>query len=234
MNGKVKEWSDELPTLCEFAISQPHAAFSALTHGLFGRWIYLSRTLPNISESLSPLEQNIRLHFLPTLTGKCAFSDLERQLLSLPSRLSGLGIINPCASSVAQFDSSQKVTGPLVSLLIEQITEFTVTELDKQFVLKQEIYLKNRRSCEELSSDLHPQLSLDLQRAREFACLKRASSWLTALPIDEHGFALHKSDFRDAVCLRYGWPLLHLPTECICGTSFILFYFIFQKCAASV
>ena len=104
--------------------------------------------------------------------------------------------------------------------LIEQITEFTVTELNKQFVLKQEIYLKNCRSSEELASALHPQLSLDLQRAREFACLKGASSWLTALPIDEHGFALHKSDFRDAVCLRYGWPLLHLPTKCICGTSF--------------
>ena len=86
--------------------------------------------------------------------------------------------------------------------------------------MKQEIYLKNRRSCEELASALHPQLSLDLQRAREFASLKGVSSWLTALPIDEHGFALHKSDFHDAVCLRYGWPLLHLPTECICGTSF--------------
>ena len=159
------------------------------------------------------------MHFLPTLTGKCVFGDLERQLLSLPSRLGGLGIINPCVSSVAQFDSSQKVTGLLVSLLIEQIAEFTVTELDKQFVLKQEIYLKNRSNCEELASALHPQLSLDLQRAREFDCLKGASSWLTALPIDEHGFALHKSDFRDAVCLRYGWPLLHLPTECICGTS---------------
>ena len=30
----------------------------------------------------------------------------------------------------------------------------------------------------------------------------------------------YKSDFRDAVCLRYGWPLPHLPTECVCGTSF--------------
>ena len=87
---------------------------------------------------------------------------------------------------------------------VSTLFKFTVTELDKQFVLKQEIYLKNRRSCEELASALHPQLSLDLQCAREFACLKGASSWLTALPIDEHGFALHKSDFRDAVCLRYG------------------------------
>ena len=65
----------------------------------------------------------------------------------------------------------------------------------------------------------HPLLPLELQRAREFACLKGASSWLTVLPLDEHGFSLHKGDFRDAVCLRYGWPLLHLPTECVCGTS---------------
>ena len=42
------------------------------------------------------------------------------------------------------------------------------------------------------------------------------------MPIDEHGFSLHKSDFRDAVCLRYGWPLPHLHTDCICGTSFIV------------
>ena len=30
VNGKVKEWSDELSKLCEFATSQPHAAFSVL------------------------------------------------------------------------------------------------------------------------------------------------------------------------------------------------------------
>ena len=63
-------------------------------------------------------------------------------------------------------------------------------------------------------------LSTELQRAREFACLKGAFSWLTVLPLDEHGFSLHKGDFRDAVCLRYGWSLPHLPTECICGASF--------------
>ena len=56
----------------------------------------------------------------------------------------------------------------------------------------------------------------------EFACLKGATSWLIVMPLDEHGFSLHKGDFHDAVCFRYGWPLLHLPTECVkcvCGTS---------------
>ena len=82
------------------------------------------------------------------------------------------------------------------------------------------IHHENRRTSEESAASLHPLLLSELQRARELACLRGASSWLTVLPLDEHGFSLHKGDFRDAVCLRYGWPLPHLPTECICGASF--------------
>ena len=111
------------------------------------------------------------------------------------------------------------MTSPLVSLLVKQIAEYTVNALNER-VLKQEVHLKSCHSSEELAASLHPLLSLDLQQARESASLKGASSWLTVLPIDEHDFSLHKSDFRDAICLRYGWPLPHLPTECICGTSF--------------
>ena len=220
VNGKVKDWSDELSKLSEISLTQPHSAYSALTHGLLGRWTFLSRPLPGIGDLFSPLEQIIRVHLLPTLTGKCAFSDVERQLISLPSRLGGLGIINPCVTSAFQYDASQRVTGPLVSLILEQDSQFTVGVLNEQLALKQEIHLENRHRTADLAASLHPLLPIELQRAREVACLKGASSWLTVLPLDEHGFSLHKGDFRDAVCLRYGWPLPHLPTECICGASF--------------
>ena len=220
VNGKVKEWSDELSKLSEISLTQPHSAYSALTHGLLGRWTFLSRTLPGIGDLFSPLEKIIRVHLLPTLTGKCAFSDVERQLISLPSRLGGLGIINPCVTSAFQYDASQRVTGPLVSLILEQDSQFTVGVLNEQLALKQEIHLENRHRTADLAASLHSLLPIELQRAREVACLKGASSWLTVLPLDEHGFSLHKGDFRDAVCLRYGWPLPHLPTECICGASF--------------
>ena len=40
------------------------------------------------------------------------------------------------------------------------------------------------------------------------------------LPIQEHNFHLHKSSFRDALYLRYGWELTGLPTSCVCGKSF--------------
>ena len=49
---------------------------------------------------------------------------------------------------------------------------------------------------------------------------KGASSWLTTLPISEHGFALHKGAFRDALALRYGWDPPNTPSHCICGKSF--------------
>ena len=49
---------------------------------------------------------------------------------------------------------------------------------------------------------------------------KGASSWLSTLPIQEHGFALHKGAFRDTLCLRYGWQPKHLPSHCASGSKF--------------
>ena len=54
----------------------------------------------------------------------------------------------------------------------------------------------------------------------KIASEKGASSWLNALPIARHGFALHKSAFRDAICLRYGWQPPLLPSHCICGSIY--------------
>ena len=47
-----------------------------------------------------------------------------------------------------------------------------------------------------------------------------ASSWLTELPVAEFGFTLHKSAFRGALCLRYGWLPSRIPIECEYGTQF--------------
>ena len=44
--------------------------------------------------------------------------------------------------------------------------------------------------------------------------------WLTSLPLEEHGFALHKSAFRDTLCLRYGWQPQRLPSHFTCGSTF--------------
>ena len=47
---------------------------------------------------------------------------------------------------------------------------------------------------------------------------KGASSWLSAIPVQEHGFALHKGDFQDVFV--HNWHPTHLPTKCACGCAF--------------
>ena len=47
-----------------------------------------------------------------------------------------------------------------------------------------------------------------LRRILEASSEKGSSSWLTFLPLTSHGFALHKGDFRDALCVLAG-NLLH-------------------------
>ena len=110
----------EVEVLSDVSVTQPHAAYAAFTHGIIGRWDYLIRCIPDISDLLCPLEEVIHTKLLPNLTGQCAFNDVECELLSLPPRLGGLSIINPSKYSSSQFISSVCITAPLVDLILEQ------------------------------------------------------------------------------------------------------------------
>ena len=83
----------------------------------------------------------------------------------------------------------------------------------------QQALINRGRSVRE-ADDLYSQLSDSLQRAVNLAKEKGASTWLTVLPLTDHGFALHKSAFHDALALRYGWTPSKLPSKCDCGNSF--------------
>ena len=49
---------------------------------------------------------------------------------------------------------------------------------------------------------------------------KWSSAWLTVLPLQDLGFNLNKREFREAVKLRYDWPVEDIPTTCACGEAF--------------
>ena len=59
-----------------------------------------------------------------------------------------------------------------------------------------------------------------LGRAAKLVSNKGASNWLTVVPLERHGFVLHKGAFRDALCLRYGWLPEKLLTRCECRSTF--------------
>ena len=68
--------------------------------------------------------------------------------------------------------------------------------------------------------DLYSRLPSSLHLPVMLSKDKGASSWLGARPIVEHGFALHKGAFHDALALRYGWEPSNLPSHCACGAAF--------------
>lgn len=208
ISSKVQVWVEEVERLSLFAESQPHAAYGALTHGLTSKWTYLCRTTPNIATLLAPLDEVIESKLLPNLTGRDPPCEQERSLLALPARLGGLDIRFLADSSQDHYLASREVTKPLVEVWAEQISA------------KSTIKSKRRILLDEVATNVRVSLSPPLQLAMDLSREKGASSWLTVLPLEEHGFTLHKQAFRDAIALRYGWPPLHLPATCACGNSF--------------
>ena len=50
VNDKVDYWVSCVRKLSAIAMTHPHVAYCAFTHGLVGKWTYFLRTLPNISD----------------------------------------------------------------------------------------------------------------------------------------------------------------------------------------
>ena len=216
---KAEEWCEYLSSLSEVATVHPHPAYSAFTHGAVGWWQYLCRTTPDISHLLSPVESLIRTKLIPQLTGGPPPNDTMRHLLSLPVRLGGMGIRSPVDLD-HEFDYSRQISGPLISCILRQDTSYSPEVLNAQLTAKSEVGRQRRENLNSSSSSLYNTLPQDLKRAVDLATEKGASSWLSTLPIQEHGFALHKAAFHDAVALRYGWIPSNVPVECACGKSF--------------
>ena len=212
---KVAEWVGEVERLSSIAVTQPHAAYAVFTHGLKHKWTYLIRTIPDISVHIQPLEDAIRHKFLPSLTGQNALNDETRELMALPVRREGLGIINPSHNNQFQHQSSEHITAPLVSLILQQSHTYPQEAKAEQLRAKEQAAKLRKQRDSTTATELKDKLPNNMKRAMEASTEKGASSWLATLPITEHGFALHKGAFRDALCLRYGWRPSHLPSYCI-------------------
>ena len=219
VSQQVNGWVEQIGRLSDIAKSQPQSAYAAFRHSLSGRWTYLSRVVPGISQLLSPVEQAIRQRFIPALTGQPIPGEVERELFALPTRLGGLGITNPINMSECQFEASKRVTAPLLALIVQQHT--TVSEVrNAAEKTRQVIRSETRRRQAKAAEQLRSRLPENLRRCMDLAKEKGASLWLEALPIKEHQFHLSKGEFRDGLCLRYGWTPPRLPVACVCGSAF--------------
>ncbi|KAL5467464.1 hypothetical protein EMCRGX_G031690 [Ephydatia muelleri] len=152
--------------------------------------------------------------------GRDSISDTERGLFPLLAHLGGLALPNPTVSASFEYSSSVNITAPLVSCILLQCMDLPhSTFLDQK---------QAKATVHSLRQQLHSSKLVRLKailppahvRSMDLNSEKGASSWLSVLPISDHGFALHKGAFHDAMCLRYNWHPPHLPSHCVCGSSF--------------
>ena len=111
----------QVSRLAEVAQTQLQAAHAAFTHSLIGKWTFLTRTSSSsIAKHLQTLEDAIRLRLIPSLTGRSPPGNDEGDLLALPPRVGGLGIVNPTKEVEIKQANLQHVTAPLVIHIVEQ------------------------------------------------------------------------------------------------------------------
>ena len=145
---------------------------------------------------------------------------IKDSLFSLPVRMGGLGLCDPSGIADFEFEASVSITSPLIQEIIQQCTKFSAAVLGDQRQAKVDVVSSRHQRQASCLSELMSLLPDDLRRIVQLSSEKGASSWLSVLPIEEHGFALHKGAFRDALCLRYGWLPSGLPAKCVCGHGF--------------
>ena len=130
-----------------------------------------------------------------------------------------MALINPTDTSNLNYQASEKMTMPLVEIILSQ-DQTKEVDATKIATLKKEVRDSNRQRSEQQANIVYSQLSPHLKRQVDLAKERGASSWLSVLPIEDQGFHLHKGEFRDTLCLRYGWTLPNTPRNCNCGKAF--------------
>ena len=190
ISKKVREWVNDVELLSNIAESQPQLAYAAFTKGLAHKWLYYMRTLEDVSEEFKPLEDAITNKLLPAMTGITTLTRHERQVLSLPCRLGGLGIEDPSSISDQHYTDSVDANQPLTDAIFEQQNELSVDTIAAQKAKKALLSEKNRSAAQARYKEIYEASSPETKRCLTLAQEKGASSWLTSKPIEEHDFIL--------------------------------------------
>jgi hypothetical protein len=137
------------------------------------------------------------------------FDTKLRDVVALPAKFGGLSIFDPTRIADNEYEYSTIATEPLVKLILEQAPVFelsSTTDLYGLLKAAKAIVSSNKteRSKAQQSTIMEdPEIRSILKHQID----KGASLWLTTLPIANLGFVMNKTEFMDALCLRYNLKL---------------------------
>ena len=191
---------------------------SAFNTALSQRWKFIQRTVSDTKILFEPLERKIREELIPALIGR-QVSDTERRILALPYLYGGMGILNPIDTAEREYNASKEITSDLADLIYHQELNLQLLDRTKIYEKKRKIYQMKEEQLKEEHERISDLLEEKEKKLFHAAREKGASSWLSALPIQRLGYTINKQEFRDAVCLRYGWRIHDMPKFCACGQA---------------
>ena len=163
---------------------------------------------------------------IPAITERNC-NQLDRNILALPVRLGDLDLGNPSLEAKSEYASSVRVTKPLVEQIVSQSHQLPEDSLTK--LAQQEIRSERSKELEHRAERFKEMAPRKTQRALDLATEKGSSAWLIVFPLQDLGFNLNKREFRDAVNLRYDWPVEDIPSTCACGEAFTVDHSMIDK-----
>lgn len=220
VQNKIDELINEMKVLSMIAKTEPQAAYSCFITAFKHKPSYIMRTIPDISDHLKQLDEIITYEFIPAITGGIHCSNIERKLLSLPSKLGGLGIPIFAEVSNQEYEYSKMISDDLSARIIRQeVQHSSNTDVQK---IKQKIKSQKQQKHLTKLESIRSCLTEEQIRLNNLNQEHGTSSWLTTLPLSEEGYDLTKQLFWDLIRIRYGWTLTRLPAYCECGEKFDL------------
>ena len=149
--------------MSNFAKTEPHAAYTAFTHGVKHRCNYLLRTISDVSPLMQPLENAIKDSFILVLLKGHQLSDEVRVILALPPRLGGLGILNPVEMAATEHHNSIRLTAALTENIVAQNADEEIN-VEEQSRIRQTIEKERQQAQQVALHRLTPLLPDNLQR----------------------------------------------------------------------
>ena len=129
-----------------------------------------------------------------------------------------MALENPSQIADREYHNSTKMTEYLWRAIQDQITSIHINLIHNQQLID---IMKKRKEAEEdikqAKFEVMNNLTPEQSRYIALACEKGASSWLSALPLEQFGFALNKQEFVDAIALRYNFDIPGRSQTCVCG-----------------
>ena len=145
---------------------------------------YLMQVTSGDEDSWNQLEAALRHKFLPALTGRQAFSDVEREMLSLPAKLGGIGVIDPSRVCSSQHEAPRKVSPPLISSIQNPVNEDAEQIHTSQKQIRAEVHQTNYQKMTSHAKEVRGSFPQNCQAAVEQSCEDGAPSWITATGLD--------------------------------------------------